>query len=39
MPVAIVVGTLLLFGIMHLSKTLGQLQGRLAKVMLVRPYK
>lgn len=38
-PVAVIVGILLLFGIMHLSKTLGQLQGRLAKVMLVRPYK
>jgi hypothetical protein len=37
-PVAVIVGILLLFGIMHLSKTLGQLQGRLAKVLLVRPY-
>lgn len=39
MPVAVIVGIALLFGVMHLSKVLGQLQGKLAKVMLVRPYK
>jgi len=37
MPFAVIAGILLIFGIMHLVKVLGTLQGRLAKVMLVRP--
>ncbi len=39
MPVAVIVGIALLFAVIHLSKALGQMQGKLAKVMLVRPYK
>ncbi len=38
MPFIVIGGILLLFGTMHLAKALGKLQGRLAKVMLVRPY-
>jgi hypothetical protein len=38
MPFTVIGGILLLFGTMHLAKALGKLQGRLAKVMLVRPY-
>jgi hypothetical protein len=39
MPFAVIGGILLLFGTIHLAKSLGKLQGKLAKVMLVRPYK
>jgi hypothetical protein len=36
MPLTVIGGILLFFGTMHLAKLLGQLQGKLAKAMLVR---